>query len=644
MIKVEYKRDMQHNYFILHDELRTEVGYQEKMLYYNKLKGFVPFHVQSMNGERLISYNVHGYQPLIEVCNKFPLKVFQLQHMVENLFEILYQASEYLLKEDDLLLSIDYMFVQLPSYQLSLCYYTGYQIPIKTQLAEFFERLMTCVDYEDKEAVYLIYTLYMKSKEQNATMTDMIELLNSNVEENEGRNINSLENIKLVSKQQEAITWRSNENQDRSGPKLEGRNNYNNQLRRQEKDSIRWMQESMKTRDESIKEGNTTKQRNTIQEHNAIQERNTIQECNIKEPDKRKVGSKVSEEGLSSMYDCNSRDRDLYKRMDEMKMRESEVKNREDSLAMISPAMKATYEPPNTEVKNSKKPLVERKSSNISRPLTNHIRQEEQEVLSYPIKYYIFAGILLVAVMIVCGLIASTGILKDSVTKQVEPIKIIGMILVICIPAGYGLYYLFQPQNRVVKEVTIGLYEPMAHQEIAASVDIPVYKGDSYQNKSSLVEPYRKIPNENTTLLKNSLLQSLEKSDIEKSDNSYIEKMEKNRGERCTVLLHKGTQGAFPQLISEAPELVESIPIQECPFFIGTAKNRLNYSLTSPVISRYHAKIEEMEGTYFLSDLSSSNGTFLNGKRLHPEEANILIPGDKISFANISFIFTCPNG
>ena len=632
MIKAEYKRDMQHNYLIIHDELQKDAGYQEKMLYYNKMNGFIPFHIQSMNGERLISYDVHGYQPLVEVCKRFPLKVVQLKYMVENLFEILYQASEYLLKEDDVLLSIEYMFVSLPSYQLSLCYYAGYQIPIKTQLAEFFERLMTCVDYEDKEAVYLIYTLYMKSKELNVTMADMIHVLKQNSEENDHK-------VKGKEEVCNQIQARSRKNE---GPSSPYEDSCNEDIQNEARKSCT---EGVKSQNETSCNQNDVTSKLVKGSNGYNEEPLKLREESIfggEKPSIRNTNAYTRDKLSRSMYDLEQRRSELYQQKEEPKKGKAEEKKREENLFTIPPAMKAAYEPPNTQSQSLKKPFIESKPPNISRPLTANPRQEEQEILSYPPKYYILAGMILVAVIVVCGLIGSTGILNDSVTKQIEPIKIIGMILVTCIPAGYGIFQLFQPQNRVIKEVTIGLYEPIVHQEVAASVEIPVYEGVSHQSNSYL-EQYRNVTKEHAYSLIEAESEKLINENAKK-ESIHIEKMDNKGGERRTVLLQKGTQGAFPQLISEAPDVVESIPIQECPFFIGTAKNRLNYSLTSPVISRYHAKIEEMDGTYFLSDLSSTNGTFLNGKRLTPEESNILIPGDKISFANISFIFTCPNG
>lgn len=50
-------------------------------------------------------------------------------------------------------------------------------------------------------------------------------------------------------------------------------------------------------------------------------------------------------------------------------------------------------------------------------------------------------------------------------------------------------------------------------------------------------------------------------------------------------------------------------------------------------ISRVHAQIERQDELYYLKDLGSSNGTFLNGTKIEPEKAYQIEEGDKIAFA-----------
>lgn len=58
--------------------------------------------------------------------------------------------------------------------------------------------------------------------------------------------------------------------------------------------------------------------------------------------------------------------------------------------------------------------------------------------------------------------------------------------------------------------------------------------------------------------------------------------------------------------------------------------------LSAPGISRQHARIGLNNERYFLQDMESANGTFVNGIRI---DTILLSPGDEISFDNIRFVF-----
>lgn len=74
-------------------------------------------------------------------------------------------------------------------------------------------------------------------------------------------------------------------------------------------------------------------------------------------------------------------------------------------------------------------------------------------------------------------------------------------------------------------------------------------------------------------------------------------------------------------------------------FVIGKMKGQVDMVLNLPMISRIHAEIEKREGAYFLVDLNSTNGTFLNGERLEANEYRQLHTGDEICFAGAGYYF-----
>lgn len=66
---------------------------------------------------------------------------------------------------------------------------------------------------------------------------------------------------------------------------------------------------------------------------------------------------------------------------------------------------------------------------------------------------------------------------------------------------------------------------------------------------------------------------------------------------------------------------------------IGKLASAADICLRHPAVSRIHARIRRDENDYFLSDLNSKNGTFLNGRILEPEREYLLHNDDRISIA-----------
>ncbi len=79
------------------------------------------------------------------------------------------------------------------------------------------------------------------------------------------------------------------------------------------------------------------------------------------------------------------------------------------------------------------------------------------------------------------------------------------------------------------------------------------------------------------------------------------------------------------------------IPIERLPFRIGRSKNA-DFTIYSSKVSKEHAEIVELESFRFaIRDMGSTNGTFVNGKRVR--EAMGLVNGDIVHVAHEEFRF-----
>lgn len=91
---------------------------------------------------------------------------------------------------------------------------------------------------------------------------------------------------------------------------------------------------------------------------------------------------------------------------------------------------------------------------------------------------------------------------------------------------------------------------------------------------------------------------------------------------------------------------IERVKTRECvnlnrPVFkIGKDETFADFAVAdNRTVSRRHAEIFCREGQWFLCDLGSKNGTYVNKKRVMKDIETRLSDGDEITFSNERFIF-----
>ena len=62
--------------------------------------------------------------------------------------------------------------------------------------------------------------------------------------------------------------------------------------------------------------------------------------------------------------------------------------------------------------------------------------------------------------------------------------------------------------------------------------------------------------------------------------------------------------------------------------------------IDNKLASRHHAIIQKIKDAYFLKDENSTNGTFLNGKKIPEGKYVRLNSGDKITVGNMSLVIS----
>lgn len=98
-------------------------------------------------------------------------------------------------------------------------------------------------------------------------------------------------------------------------------------------------------------------------------------------------------------------------------------------------------------------------------------------------------------------------------------------------------------------------------------------------------------------------------------------------GEQKSILKYQGREDEQDYVITKKV------------FLIGSFLEENDACLHSATVSQCHARIFLMDGQYYLEDLCSRNGTFLNGERMEPQVQKMLHTLDQICFGEVEYIF-----
>lgn len=125
---------------------------------------------------------------------------------------------------------------------------------------------------------------------------------------------------------------------------------------------------------------------------------------------------------------------------------------------------------------------------------------------------------------------------------------------------------------------------------------------------------------------------------IEYGQNRTVSEYENKKEETVTEYFEQMKGITDYTLFSTDRKNFQHIPLNRLPCTIGKMQGMADFLIEQKGISKLHAKIETEDDKLLLQDLNSTNGTFLNGLRLTPNEKVEIMEGDEIRFGIVSYV------
>ena len=166
MLEEEFKKESDGRTCLLLK--KTKDTFEEEMIRRTEPTGLLS--VLRSEREDCYKYEITGRKSLAVTFERVPMNAEQIEKVLCGILDIIENGKEYLLSEDNYILLPEHIYLQIPEYKVTLCYYPEYGIPFQEQLGKLFEILLNRVDYREEKAIAMVYALYMQLQEPDVTL------------------------------------------------------------------------------------------------------------------------------------------------------------------------------------------------------------------------------------------------------------------------------------------------------------------------------------------------------------------------------------------------------------------------------------------------------------------------------------------
>ncbi len=290
------------------------------------------------------------------------------------------------------------------------------------------------------------------------------------------------------------------------------------------------------------------------------------------------------------------------------------------------PAMDTPHPPVNhhtvIEEKENKPPLIK----------PNNKETKELSKLSYPTKSYIIMGSVIGALILFCLVLVISGVMSPSNPDSL--VSLFGFLLIggaVC----YLVYTKVFTSDKKIEKVA-----PQKAVYVNKAFAVPVIPSIKQGTN-----PIVKIENQGITPITKTANQDIPPvAKYARQEaapaRSMVQGAPKIPHSDRTIILDSGSI-KLPHLKRTQGNNFETIFLKSYPFMLGRLEGQVDYCLNNPAIGKLHAEIKNTPEGFYICDMNSLNGTFVNDERIKSNEDVEIKNGDRITLGNEEFVFIC---
>lgn len=235
--------------------------------------------------------------------------------------------------------------------------------------------------------------------------------------------------------------------------------------------------------------------------------------------------------------------------------------------------------------------------------------------------------------------------------KSYAVIKISNTASIICIIVGLAIFYITDKAAKVIGE--------LINEDKVTEDELIPYRLHNYGNKTEngiaedkaseaqvntgLDNEYgkQKDNNEYDNMVTAKVIDEEEEQPAQYGNtmllSDYLNMLKDNK----LTLKITDTDSEIPLYVKKADgyeAVIEKLEPDSYPCTIGSLEESSDIYIASPIISKMHACIIKDEDKFYIEDMNSTNGTFINGERIAMHNKMCLSDGDALRIASYEFV------
>lgn len=181
-MEVSYSRRLDYQYMMIETDEEARSDYRLSMLINNRINGFLPVHVQQMNGKSTLSYEITSLENLPEFLDARKITYDEMVSLLLQFCSAVSEVGRYLLDGEGILLEPQYIYVSKSLERIRFCYYPYQHMPLHQSVNVLCHFLIDHIDYDDRRSLELAYGLFQESLRENLSISVIVGCIKDRLE------------------------------------------------------------------------------------------------------------------------------------------------------------------------------------------------------------------------------------------------------------------------------------------------------------------------------------------------------------------------------------------------------------------------------------------------------------------------------